>query len=68
MGDVFFEGVDVLAEGFEAGGSEGAGGAGHLAFEALLDGDVTRRGELVQLDAEIAGGGSGLLLNVREIS
>ena len=68
MGDVFLEGVDVLAEGFEADGSEGAGGAGHLAFEALLDGDVTCRGKLVQLDAEIAGGGSGLLLNVREIS
>ena len=68
MGDVFLEGVDVLAEGFEAGGSEGAGGARHLAFEALLDGDVTRCGELVQLDAEIAGGGPGLLLNVREIS
>ena len=43
MGDVFLEGVDVIAEGFEAGGSEGAGGAGHLAFEALLDGDVTHR-------------------------
>ena len=68
MRDIFLEGVDVLAEGFEAGGSEGAGGAGHLAFEALLDGDVTSRRELVQLDAEIAGGGSGLLLNVREIS
>lgn len=68
MGDVFLEGVDVLAEGFEAGGGYGAGCAGHLAFEALLDGDVTRRRELVQLDAEIAGGGSGLLLNVREIS
>ena len=68
MGDVFLEGVDVLAEGFEAGGSEGAGGTWHLAFETLLDGDVTRCGELVQLDAEIAGGGSGLLLNVREIS
>ena len=68
MRDVFLEGVDVLAEGFEAGGSEGAGGAGHLAFETLLDSDVTRRGKLVQLDAEIAGGGSGLLLNVREIS
>ena len=68
MGDILLEGVDVLAEGFEAGGSEGAGGAGHLAFEALLDGDVTSRGKLVQLDAEIAGGGPGLLLNVREIS
>ena len=68
MGDILLEGVDVIAEGFEASGSEGAGGAGHLAFEALLDSYVTRRGELVQLDAEIAGGGSGLLLNVREIS
>ncbi len=68
MGDVFFEGVDVLAEGFEAGGGYGTGGAGHLAFETLLDGDVTSRRKLVQLDAEIAGGGSGLLLNVREIS
>ena len=68
MGDILLEGVDVLAEGFEAGGSEGAGGAGHLAFETLLDSDVTGRGKLVQLDAEITGGGSGLLLNVREIS
>ena len=68
MGDVFFEGVDVIAEGFEAGGSEGAGSAGHLTFETLLDGYVTSRGKLVQLDAEIAGGGSGLPLNVREIS
>lgn len=68
MGDVFLEGVDVLAEGFEAGRSEGAGGAGHLAFETLFDSDVTCRGKLVQLDAEIAGGGSGLLLNVSEIS
>jgi len=68
MGDILLEGVDVIAEGFEAGGGYGAGCAGHLAFETLLDSDVTRRGKLVQLDAEIAGGGSGLLLNVREIS
>lgn len=68
MRDVFLEGVDVLAEGFEAGGGYGAGCAGHLAFETLLDSYITRRGELVQLDAEIAGGGPGLLLNVREIS
>jgi len=68
MGDVSLEGVDVLPEGLKAFGSKAACSARHLAFEALLDGDVTRRGELVQLDAEIAGGGSGLLLNVREIS
>ena len=43
MGNIFLEGLDVIPEGFEASGSEGAGGAGHLAFEALLDGDVTRR-------------------------
>ena len=68
MRDVFLEGIDILPEGLKAFGSEGAGGAGHLTFETLLDGYVTSRGKLVQLDAEIAGGGSGLLLNVREIS
>ena len=68
MGDILLEGVDVLAEGFEAFGSKAACSARHLAFETLLDGDVTGRGKLVQLDAEIAGGGPGLLLNVREIS
>ena len=68
MGDVFLEGVDVLAEGFEAGGSEGAGGAGHLALKTLLDRDITGSRELFYLDAEVPCGGSCLLLNVREIS
>ena len=68
MGDIFLEGFDVIAEGFQAGGSQGASGAGHLAFEALLDGDISRRGELFDLDAEVACGGSGLLLDICEIS
>ena len=43
MGDVFLEGVDVVAEGLKAFGSKAACSARHLAFEALLDSDVTRR-------------------------
>lgn len=68
MRDVFLEGIDVLPEGFKSFGSKAACSARHLAFETLFDRDITGRGEFVDLDAEVACGGSGLLLNVREIS
>ena len=68
MGDVSLEGVDVLPEGLKAFGSKAACSARHLAFETFLHSYVTGRGEFVDLDAEVARGGSCLLLNVREIS
>ena len=71
---LFFSFPDILPEcnhivlkGFRSRRSDLAGGAGHLALEALLDGDVARRVELVDLHAEVARGGAGLFLEVGEV-
>ena len=64
---VFFQRFYVLAEGVLACFCDAAGDAGHLAFEAFFHGDVSGGGELVDLYAEVPGGGACLLLEVGEI-
>lgn len=66
-GNIFLQGFDVGAEGVKAGLGDGAGGAGLLPFEAFLNRDVTGGREFVDLDAEVAGGGSRLLFDVGEV-
>ena len=60
-GEVFFQGGDVGVEGFAACGSHPAGGAGHLALESFLHSDVSCGGQFVDLHAEVACCGAGLL-------
>ncbi len=66
-GNVFPQGLHVAFESVDSGLRDFAGGAGHLAFEALLDGDVARRAKLVNLHAEVARGRAGLFLEIAEI-
>lgn len=54
--EVLLQGVDVGFEGVAAGGGDAAGGTGTFAFVALGDGDVAGVAQLVELDAEVAGG------------
>ena len=66
-GEVFFQSFDVGGESFRSIRGDAAGGARHLAFEAFLDGDVTSGCQLVNLHAEVACGGVGLLFEVGEV-
>ena len=66
-GEVLFQGLHVVGEGLLAGGSDLAGGPGHLALESFLYGDVARSGKLVNLDAEVSRGGTSLLLDEGEV-
>ena len=64
---VFFQCFHVVAEGLLACRGDFAGGAGHLALETFLDGDVAGGGEFVDLYAQVPGGGTCLLFQIGEI-
>ena len=65
--EVAFQRLHVVLEGFAALGSGAAEGAGAFALEALVNGDVARRGEFFDLHAEVACRGARLLLDVWEL-
>lgn len=54
--EVLLQGVDVGFEGTATGGGDAAGGTGAFALVALGDGNVAGVAQLVELDAEVAGG------------
>lgn len=65
--EVLLQGVDVGFEGVAAGGGDAAGGTGTFAFVALGDGYVAGAAQLVELDAEVAGGRLRLGAQIDEV-
>ena len=65
--DVAAEGGDVLLEGGYAFWGDGAGGAGHLALEALFYGYVARLLEFVNLYAQVTRRSTRLLAQIDKI-
>ena len=49
--------IDILLKGSPSFGGDAASGAGTFPFKSFFDSDVTRPRQLVELHAQIAGGG-----------
>lgn len=65
--EVGAQGGNVVLKGFEADGGDPAQGAWLLALKGLLDGNIARRGQFVELHTQVARRGPGLLLDVGEL-
>ena len=65
--EIFFKSIHIGGECLAAGVGDSTSGARLFALKALLDGDVLSCSEFVELNAQIARGRLGVLLEVDEI-
>ena len=66
--EVFLQRFHIVSESLCPRRGYLASGTRHFPFEAFLDGDVARFGQFVNLHAQVARGGTRMLLEVVEVS